>query len=139
MGVMQPSVEIVEHLGEIRLRLRAAGVGELVAVAGRALAELELGHAPEPSGGAWRDVTVQGRDREALLVNWLNELIYLAETERWVATEFATARVTDTELQMRARGVTVDTAPSQVKAATFHGLHIAAVTGGVEAEVVLDV
>jgi SHS2 domain-containing protein len=46
---------------------------------------------------------------------------------------------TETELQLRARGVTVDTAPSQVKAATFHGLRIAAVPGGVEANVVLDV
>jgi len=40
---------------------------------------------------------------------------------------------------MRARGVAVDTAPSEVKEATFHGLRIAAVPGGVEADVVLDV
>jgi SHS2 domain-containing protein len=136
---MERSVEIIEHPGEVRLRLRAPALGDLAAVAGRALAELELGRVPGRGAGAWRDVTVQGRDPEALLVNWLNELIYLGEAERWVAVEFAVARVTDTELQLRARGVTVDTAPSQVKAATFHGLRIAAVPGGVEADVVLDV
>jgi SHS2 domain-containing protein len=137
--MMEGSVEIIEHPGEVRLRLRAPALGDLAAVAGRALAELELGRKPGQPGGAWRDVTVQGRDREALLVNWLNELIYLAEAERWVAVEFAVLRASDTELQMRVRGVAVDTAPSQVKAATFHGLRIAAVPGGVEADVVLDV
>jgi len=136
---MEPSVERVEHPGEVRLRLRAGTLGDLAKVAAQALAELELGQAPGPALGPWREVVVSGRDREAVLVHWLNELIYLAETERWVGVEFAVSRATETELQMRVRGVTVDEAPARVKAATFHGLRIAAVTDGVEADVVLDV
>jgi SHS2 domain-containing protein len=136
---MKPSVELVEHPGEVRLRLRAATLGELAIVAGRALAELELGHPPGPAHGLWREVVVSGRDREAALVHWLNELIYLAETERWVGVEFTVSRATETELRMRVRGIAVDEAPARVKAATFHGLRIAAVTDGVEADLVLDV
>lgn len=136
---MERAVEVIEHPGEVRLRLRAASFGALAAVAGRALAELELRRAPEPALDEWRDITVRGRDREALLVHWLNELIYLAETERWVGTEFALEGATDSELTMRAKGVRVDMAPSQVKAATFHGLRIAAVAGGLEADILLDV
>ena len=48
---MKPSVEFVEHPGEVRLRLQAATLGELAVVAGRALAELELGRAPGPRRG----------------------------------------------------------------------------------------
>jgi SHS2 domain-containing protein len=136
---MKPSVELVEHPGEVRLRLRAGTLGELAMVAGRALAELELGQSPGPARGPWREVVVSGRDREAALVHWLNELIYLAETERWVGVEFTVSRATETELGMRVRGVVVDEAPARVKAATFHGLRIAAVPDGVEADVVLDV
>jgi protein archease len=138
---MKPSVELVEHPGEVRLRLGAATYGDLAIVAGRALAELELGRAPGPAQGegAWRELVVSGRDREAVLVHWLNELIYLGETDRWVGVEFAVDGATDTELRMRVRGVAVDEAPSRVKAATFHGLRITSVGGGVEAEVVLDV
>lgn len=136
---MKSTVELVEHPGEVRLRLRASSLGDLVGVAGRALAEVELGHPPGPARGAWRDITVHGRDREAVLVHWLNELIYLAETDRWVGVEFAADRATDTELRMRVRGMSVDEAPSRVKAATFHGLQITSVADGVEAEVVLDV
>jgi protein archease len=136
---MKPPVELVEHPGEVRLRLRAASLGDLAGVAGRALAELELGRTPGPAQGPWREVVVAGRDPEAVLVHWLNELIYLAETDRWVGVEFTVDRATETELRMRARGVAVDEAPSRVKAATFHGLRITGVAGGVEAEVVLDV
>jgi protein archease len=138
LACMERSVEVIEHPGEVRLRLRAGTFGELAVVAAQALARLELGREVDPTA-AWREITVRGRDREALLVNWLNELIYCAETERWVGTEFAPVRETDTELVMRARGATVETAPSQVKAATFHGLRITGTGDGVEADLVLDV
>jgi SHS2 domain-containing protein len=136
---MRPSIERIEHPGEVRFRLRAASLGDLASMAGRALAELELGRLPGPARGPWRPLLVQGRDPEAVLVHWLNELIYLAEAERWVAAEFAVDAASNTELRMRARGVAVDEAPSRVKAATFHGLRIAPVTDGVEAQIVLDV
>ena len=132
-------MEIIEHPAEVRLRLRAPSLGGLAAIGGRALAGLELGRDPGAAQGAWREVAVEGRDREAVLVNWLNELIGLAETERWVAAEFVVIQAADTMLRMRARGVTVDETPSNVKAATFYNLRIAEVPGGVEAEVVLDV
>jgi SHS2 domain-containing protein len=136
---MDRAVEIVEHPGEVRLHLRAKSLSDLAALAGRALAELELGRAPGPAAGAWRDVAVSGRDVEALLVNWLNELIYLAEADRWIGVEFATSGTTGNQLRLRVRGVTVDTAPSCVKAATFHGLHVTPIPGGLEADLVLDV
>lgn len=136
---MDRSVEVVEHPGEVRLRLRADSFGALAAVAGRALAELELRRVPEQGTGAWRELAIAGRDREALLVNWLNELIYLAETDHWVGVEYKAVDATNTELRMRVRGITVETAPSCVKAATFHGLHVVPVSGGLEADIILDV
>lgn len=136
---MDRSVEMIEHSGEVRFRLRAASFGDLAAVAGRVLAGLELKGGAAGAPGAWREITIGGRDREALLVNWLNELIYLAETECWVGTEFAPVRDTRTELVMRARGVAVETAPSQVKAATFHGLRVSAAGDGLAADLILDV
>ncbi|HYL56473.1 MAG TPA: nitroreductase family protein [Gemmatimonadales bacterium] len=46
---------------------------------------------------------------------------------------------TDTILQVRMRGVPVEEAPSRIEAATFHGLKVMPVAGGLEADVVLDV
>ncbi|HYL22731.1 MAG TPA: archease [Gemmatimonadales bacterium] len=136
---MGTSSELLEHTAEVRLRVRAPSFGELAAEAGRAVARLELGREPPPAEAASRDLEIRAPDREALLVDWLNELVFLAETERWVATEFEVLAPADTVLRLRAWGVHVDEAPARIKAATFHGLKVAAVPGGLEAEVVFDV
>jgi SHS2 domain-containing protein len=147
MTVVEPvraSSELLAHTAEVRLRVRGPTLASLAAEAGRALARVELGGAARPRGarGAWRDVRVESRDSAALLVDWLNELIYLAETLHWVPLEFE-LETTDASdglaLTGRARGVAVAQAPARVKAATFHGLHVTPIPGGLEAEIVLDV
>lgn len=136
---MRPSHELVEHTGEVGLRIRAGSLGDLLAEAGRALGTLELQGAPAPPEGEWRRLEVRAPDREALLVEWLNELLYRAESERWVATEFAVERAAPRAAVLRARGVWVARTPGFVKAATYHGVAVRDVPGGVEGEVVLDV
>ncbi len=136
---METATELLEHTAEVRLRVRAPSFGELVAEAGRAVARLELGREPPPPQPLYRELDIRSPDREALLVDWLNELIWLAETERWIATEFDVHTATDTTLQVRMRGAPVKEAPARIKAATFHGLKVTPVAGGLEAEVVLDV
>ncbi|HYL54768.1 MAG TPA: archease [Gemmatimonadales bacterium] len=136
---MQATTELLEHTAEVKLRLRAPSFGELAAEAGRAVARLELGGEPPPPQDMYREIDIRSPDRDALLVDWLNELIGLAETERWVATQFEVHKATDTILQVRMHGVPVEEAPSRIKAATFHGLKVTPIAGGVEAEIVFDV
>ena len=111
------------------------------ALAGRVtLVATPIYHCAGCGGGSYRsEIVVRAGDQGALLVDWLNELIYLAETDRWVATEFVPQAGGPLELRIRARGATVDTAPSRVKAATHHGLDVRTTADGVEAEVVFDV
>ena len=45
------------------------------------------------------DIQVTAPDREALLVNWLNELIYLFEAKEILFSRFDIASITDTELK----------------------------------------
>jgi SHS2 domain-containing protein len=136
---VSPASEFLEHTAEVRIRVRAASFGELAAEAGRALARIELGSTPALPVGPWRLIEVPASDRGALLVDWLNELIFRAETERWVAVAFQVTGDAETGLRARARGVPLAEAPARVKAATFSGLEIRPVPGGLEAEVVLDV
>ncbi len=131
--------ELREHTGEIVLRVRAPSLDGLFVEAARGLAELCLGGKRVLPSGDPRTLSLAARDSAALLVDWLNELIYLAETERWVALEFEAVEVTPTALRMRAKGATLDRAPSLVKAATMHGLHLVREDGMVQADVVLDI
>jgi SHS2 domain-containing protein len=129
----------LDHTSEVQLEVGAPDLAGLFAEAARALARLLLrGATGEPAGPA-RRLVVESADREALLVDWLNEVLYVAETERWVPAEFEVGAITDTRIEARARGVEVDEAPALVKAATLHGLRIEETDGGLRAEVIFDV
>jgi SHS2 domain-containing protein len=88
-------------------------------------------------------VRLEANDREALLVAWLNELLYLYEVEKFVAAEFAITHLTDTRLEAEVWGEGVrpgrHSAIGHVKAATYHLLRVQPTEGGWEAQVVVDV
>ncbi len=88
-------------------------------------------------------LTVEAADREALLVAWLNELLYVHEVEKFVAADFAIKELTDTRLQAEVWGERMDRVRhpliGHVKAATYHLLHVRPSDGGWEAQVILDV
>ena len=140
---MQPartaSHELIDHTSEVQLRLRAGSLGDLLAEAGRALGELQLRGAEPGTPAATRRLHVTAPDPERLLVDWLNELIFLAETERWVATGFEIERADAESVDARASGVEVARVSGLVKAATMHGLRVAEADGLLEGEVILDV
>jgi len=133
------SHEFVDHTGELHLRIRAAAIEGLFAEAGRALAGLLIRGNPSGAPGPWIPVTLRAPDPEALLVDWLNELIYLAESRCEVPVEFEMTEVTGTTVAARVRAVPVADPPALVKAATLHGVLVRQVEGGLEADVILDI
>ena len=134
-----PAHRFVDHTSEIGLQVRAASFGELLAEAARGLASLMLREVPAEAAGEAREIEVSAHDRESLLVDWLNEILYVAETGLWIPLEIEVLEASDTRLRARARGVDVEVSPSMVKAATFHGLEVVETAEGVSAEVILDV
>ena len=90
-----------------------------------------------------REVAARGTPVEVLLVNWLNECLYVHELEGFVVSEVARPEVTATGVHALLRGEPVD--PSRhprgtvVKAATFHDLEVREAPGRVTARVVLDI
>jgi SHS2 domain-containing protein len=139
-AALRPSShEFVEHTGEVHLRVRAATLPELFAESGRALAGLLRRGASADPPGPWDLIELTAPDRCALLVDWLNELIFRAEVRLAVPTEFEVSGATETTLTARIRAVPVPEPPSLVKAATLHRVRVEEADGGVEADVVLDV
>lgn len=133
------SHRFLEHTGEVRLRVRAVGLKELFAEAARGLSRLLARGGLRGSVGDWIPVQVRAADRVSLLVDWLNELIFVAESARLVPAEVEILTVGPTELTARVRGVTVPEPPSLVKAATLHGARVDEVEGGFEGEIVFDI
>jgi protein archease len=129
----------VDHTSEVQLEVEAESLPGLAAEAGRALGWLMLRGAPSEVAGPARTLEVSSVDRDALLVDWLNEILFVAETESWVPIEFVVEEATPTRLRVAARGVPVEEVPSSVKAATLHGLKVEEHDGSFRAEVIFDV
>jgi SHS2 domain-containing protein len=134
-----PEHQFIEHGGEERLVLRAGSLGDLLAEAGRAHASLQDAMAEPSLDLPWRRLEVHAPNPAALLIEWFNELIFQAEQQHWVPTEFRVEQATPGSLSIWARGPQRHDAPSRIKAATWHGLELHERAGTLEAQLVLDV
>jgi SHS2 domain-containing protein len=86
-----------------------------------------------------RRIQLQADDLESLFILWLNELLFLLESERLALRAIRIERLTDTELRAFAQTADVFAIGKYIKAATYHGLRITASDGEWQATVVLDV
>lgn len=90
-----------------------------------------------------REIRVEAEDRESLLVEWLNETIYLIETEGLIFSCFSIEQMTDTTLQAKVVGEQLDETrhdlKTQVKAVTYHDLKVEKTDFGWFAQVIFDV
>jgi SHS2 domain-containing protein len=129
------------HTAEVQVRIKGTDLPELFEEAGYALAELMLGEDPPeaPPEAQEEHVTLEAADTEALLVDWLNELISRADVWKRVYTDFVVEHLSERALRARIRGSTPSVLKTAVKAATFHGLEIREHEDGFTATVVLDV
>jgi SHS2 domain-containing protein len=81
--------EQVQHTADLALRIHGRRLGELFVNAARAMFfQIDPGGAQKSTATVEHQVRLQGMDRESLLVNWLNELLYLHETHREVYSGF---------------------------------------------------
>jgi SHS2 domain-containing protein len=129
-----------EHTGEVRIRVEAASEEELFAEAGRALGELMGAARPPEPGEPYESVELDGRDREELLVAWLDELVFRTERSGRIYGDLR-VWLHGNRLRAEIRGGEMTEPRTPVKAATLHGLRIERMRedGRVIARVVLDV
>jgi len=124
------------HTAEIELAIDAETPEQVFVEAAAALSELiSLGRDGEE---ARHEVVLEASDHAALLVEWLQELIFLADTESFVAKRVEDLRLADSSLAATLVGRRGPVEPL-VKAATYHGLRFAQEDGTWQARVVLDV
>lgn len=129
----------VAHTAEITLRLAAPEPGALYAEAACALGAMFVDEAGSTGAREDRTLALAAADPEALLVDLLNELIYLAETGLWAPVTAMPLSVTATDLRLLVTGTRLRDVPARVKSATHHGLRIERRADRCTADVTLDV
>jgi SHS2 domain-containing protein len=127
----------VDHTAEVELEIEAAGERQVLEAALRALAEL-LGVEHVGAADEVRTVAVEAADRPALLASWLEELVFLAESEGFVATGVESMDLWEGGVRAQVSGV-LDEPPPLVKGVTYHRLAFEPSGAGYVARAVLDV
>jgi SHS2 domain-containing protein len=124
----------VEHTAELELELEAGSAEEILVEALRAFSEL-AGHGRGDL--LEREVEVEAADLPALLAAWLDELLFVAETEHLLPDE-AEVSVSGARARGVIRGRRGDARPL-VKGVTLHRLRLRQENGRWRGRVVLDV
>lgn len=131
--------EILEHTADVGLRAHAPDITSLFEQATRGLCEI---------AGIWQDgpgtpveIDVEARDRGGLVVDWLNEVLYVHDARNVAVCSVEVDEVSE----KRARGrITIlplrgaETA-IQVKAVTYHQLAVRKTSPGWSATVFFDI
>jgi len=140
---MEKRYEILPHTADSKFRAFGLTLEEAYGNAAVALASLMWDWAKIPSRKTI-ELQVRARDREQLLVKFLNEIIFLADTRGFLlgSVEELLIDETDTGLALKARLRGDDRSggyelSGEVKAATYNEIYIKE-DGGFKVEAVVD-
>jgi SHS2 domain-containing protein len=131
--------ELLEHTADVGIRARGPTLEGAFEQATLGLAEVLGVWRPLP--GERVEIALEGDDPGGLLVDWLNEVLYLHEVREAALGGVRVDRVADRRVNGWVVLVAGAGAPEgiSVKAATLHHLRVAQERGGWLVEVYLDV
>ena len=119
--------EVIEHTADAGIVAYGRDMGEAFVNAAHGMFSL-IAEPVGPSNDFCREVELQASDHEALLVDWLNELIFIFEADHVILSRFEIADLSENRLRARVCGNKIDQArhklKAHVKAATYHSLRI---------------
>ena len=138
------SFQILDHTGEIGILAQGLTRAEAFGEAAKGMFSFMVSLDAIEERDV-RRVEAVGSDMEALLVAWLNELIYLFDVEEMVFKRFHIEQMDDTHLRALCYGEKLDTERHRFsigpKAATYHMLAVTEEpkASGWNARVILDI
>lgn len=136
------SYQILPHTADMGFRVRGSMAADLVEAAGSALADIILDTSAAQSKEEVR-IEARGAGFHDVLVNWLNEVLFLIDARRLVLRRFHVELASDSEIRATAQAEPRDDRrhPPRlvVKAVTYHQLEVRETEGSWQADIYLDV
>lgn len=127
----------VEHTADWELEVWGPDMAALLEEAARGMYELMAVEISDHSR-RHRSVEMRADDREQLMVQFLEELVFLADAED-LAFDCFLLKVEDTQLVAHLEGGFIVARTKEIKAVTFHSLEIGSSGEGLRTRVVFDV
>lgn len=134
--------EILDHTADVGIIASGEDISEVFVNMARGLFSLIIDPKEVNAKKNW-ELVVTAPDREALLVNWLNEIIYFVDARELIFKNFEIDKMTETELKAKAYGEKINPKKHhlkrEVKAATYHHLKIEQIAEGWRAQIIFDI
>src|SRR4029077_6947328 len=134
--------ETFEHTADLGLRVRAPDLSTLFVEAAQALFSAVVEDLGTVQPIVKLEIQLEGEDREYLLFDWLNELLFRFDTQHLLFSQFE-VKVHDGGPSGSAWVEPPDPArhalDHEVKAITYHGLRVEQTPDGWLAEVIVDI
>ena len=139
---MRDGFEIIDHTADIAIA--AYGIDMKKAFANAALGMFSImTDIKKVNETVTRDIKVTAEDMKALLVSWLNELLFICEVEKILFRRFDISELNETKIVARCYGEKIDAKrhkiKTEIKAATYHMTQIEENRDGVRVQVLFDI
>jgi SHS2 domain-containing protein len=136
--------ETFDHTADLGLRITADDLPDLFQTAATGLFDVIVANCKDVQCAEAEQVSLLGDSTEDLLIEWLNELIFLSETRHWLYNHFQVELdAAGHQLTATISGEPIDRSrhvlDHEVKAATRHGVVLRKEAQGWVAEVILDI
>lgn len=139
---MAGRTEEIDHTADMGFKAWAATLEELFVVCARAMFEFILAGTVQSSNLRRFPLKVSAASEEDLLREWLAELLFLHSSQRVFFTSFEIEIEGGISLTGAAHGAPMDERmiekATEIKAVTYHGLRVARIESGFEAQVIFD-
>ena len=129
----------IEHTADRALWVHGEELPDLFIGAARGMYKIMDLEIEGEVAAEWRDISLEAPDLEILLVDWLNELLYIGEVENLLLVEFQIESLGGSRLTARVGGVPAEEPVRDIKAVTFHDLEVVHEEGGWSTVVTFDV
>jgi SHS2 domain-containing protein len=124
---MNADFEIIEHTADVGIRAFGRSQSEAYANAARGMFSL-ITDLDSIRAGLSHQIEVEAPDCESLLVAWLNELIFLFDSQQLLFSQFDIQSISNTRLSALCLGEKVDFSRHEIKigikSATYHMLKV---------------
>jgi SHS2 domain-containing protein len=140
--MIQKPYEVFEHTADVGIHAFGHTLPELFIHAAQGMESLMV--SPEQvRESVSREIAVTGHDMVSLLIAWLNEFVFLFDTEYLLFRTFEIDDLTETSLKGRASGEPYDVQRhelgSAIKAVTWHEASVERIGDGYKARIIFDI
>jgi SHS2 domain-containing protein len=136
--------KLFDHTADIGVEISGRTKKELFAHAAQALFDVMIENKTGGDAAKKRKIIiVEGVDASDLLINYLRELLYLFNGEKYVTVHCEMIRFSNKELQARLTGEPFDKRKhrikTEIKAVTYSGAKVERIKTGWKARIIFDV